>query len=184
MSRALRLTLPLVAALAGCAPAPAPAPSPPALLAVATPTFAAPAEFPLKGKPWPKVGFATMDGNPKQLADYAGKTVLLSLFAHWCPHCQVEIPRLELEVATRKPADFVFVPVECSAGSMDDVKAFIAEYKVTTPVFKDALHDVEVAFDLKSYPTLFLLGPDGTVRQTWTGELPPSLYDLFLTPVK
>ncbi|TJV08010.1 MAG: TlpA family protein disulfide reductase, partial [Mesorhizobium sp.] len=41
------------------------------------------------------LAFNSPDGKPMTLADHAGKTVLLNLWATWCAPCRAEMPALD-----------------------------------------------------------------------------------------
>lgn len=44
--------------------------------------------------PLPALSFSQLDGRPRNLQDFAGKPVVLNLWATWCPHCVREMPVL------------------------------------------------------------------------------------------
>ena len=56
------------------------------------------AEAPIETKapePLPALTFQTMDGQEASLADFAGKVVVLNLWATWCAPCREEMPSLD-----------------------------------------------------------------------------------------
>lgn len=71
--------------------------------------------------------FAGPDGEQLSLADFAGKTVLMNLWATWCTPCREEMPELDALQKTRGGADFEVVAVNVDRGDDAKPKAFLAE---------------------------------------------------------
>ncbi|QPC90688.1 TlpA disulfide reductase family protein [Mesorhizobium sp. INR15] len=66
------------------------------------------------------LAFNGPDGKPMTLADHAGKTVLLNLWATWCAPCRAEMPALDALQKEKGSDAFQVVAVNVDAG--DDVK--------------------------------------------------------------
>ncbi|CCV11312.1 TlpA disulfide reductase family protein [Mesorhizobium sp. STM 4661] len=66
------------------------------------------------------LAFNGPDGKPMTLADHAGKTVLLNLWATWCAPCRAEMPALDALQKDKGGDAFQVVAVNVDAG--DDVK--------------------------------------------------------------
>jgi thiol-disulfide isomerase/thioredoxin len=75
----------------------------------------------------PELQFTDAAGNPRTLADFKGKTVLLNLWATWCLPCRKEMPALDRLQATLGGEDFEVVPVSIDRKGMDAVNKFYAE---------------------------------------------------------
>jgi thiol-disulfide isomerase/thioredoxin len=54
-------------------------------------------------------GLVALDGRPLSLQAYAGKPVVLSLWATWCPHCRRQMPALAAAQRARPDIVFLFV---------------------------------------------------------------------------
>jgi peroxiredoxin len=84
-------------------------------------------------------GFALMDpiqGKWHDLADYRGKVVIIDIMRTDCPKCQ-ELTGI-LEQVKAKYADRIQVlSVVTMPDDLNKVKAYIAKYKVTSPVLFD-----------------------------------------------
>ncbi|TPM00066.1 TlpA family protein disulfide reductase [Mesorhizobium sp. B2-2-4] len=66
------------------------------------------------------LAFNDPDGKPMTIADHAGKTVLLNLWATWCAPCRAEMPALDALQKEKGSDAFQVVAVNVDAG--DDVK--------------------------------------------------------------
>ncbi|RTM10911.1 MAG: TlpA family protein disulfide reductase [Hyphomicrobiales bacterium] len=79
----------------------------------------------------PEISFADAAGNPKTLADYSGKVVLLNIWATWCAPCRKEMPTLDRLQAKLGGPDFEVVALSLDRGGPELVKKFFAETGVT-----------------------------------------------------
>ncbi|MER9656923.1 TlpA family protein disulfide reductase [Mesorhizobium sp. M0152] len=66
------------------------------------------------------LAFNGPDGKPMTIADQAGKTVLLNLWATWCAPCRAEMPALD--ALQREKGSDVFQVVAVNVDAGDDVK--------------------------------------------------------------
>ena len=60
-------------------------------------------------KPIAAIQFENADGQPRSLADFRGKVVLLNIWATWCVPCRKEMPTLDRLQAKLGGADFEVV---------------------------------------------------------------------------
>ncbi|WP_137935449.1 TlpA family protein disulfide reductase [Mesorhizobium comanense] len=79
----------------------------------------------------PEISFADAVGQPKTLADYSGKIVLLNIWATWCAPCRKEMPTLDRLQAELGGPDFEVVALSMDRKGPDVVKRFFAEIGVT-----------------------------------------------------
>ncbi|EUB97581.1 Redoxin domain protein [Rhizobium sp. CF080] len=78
------------------------------------------------------LAFKGPEGQDLNTADFAGKTVLLNLWATWCGPCREEMPALNALQKGMGGPDFEVVAVNIDTGSDEKPKAFLAEYGVET----------------------------------------------------
>ena len=64
----------------------------------------------------PEIAFADGDGKPKSLADFAGKVVLLNIWATWCVPCREEMPALDKLETKLGGKDFEVVAINIDKG--------------------------------------------------------------------
>jgi len=146
-----------------------------------------PAADPAIGSPAPTLtGQSLFDGSPMTIAPGGGTPKLLVFVAHWCPHCQREVPVLVQWMASgQKPADLNVVAVS-TANDLSDVNspasAWLQREHWPTPVMADSDDNAAAqAYGLPAFPYLVVLGPDGTVKARVTGELTADQLTTFVT---
>ena len=130
---------------------------------------------PAVGRPAPEVTGADFNGTPVSIkADGRPKVVIF--LAHWCPHCQAEVPLIQAWVGTGGVPDGVDI-VSVATG-IDPAApnyppdAWLAREGWTVPVIVDPTNSVAAAYGLSAYPFWVFIGPDGNVRARSTGALP------------
>ena len=101
------VTLASVLALTGCASSASSTPSPTRALAVGTTEFA-----PGQRASVSSVEGTTLDGKQLQLADYAGKVVVLNVWGSWCTTCREESPELGRLARSKAFKDVQFVGLD------------------------------------------------------------------------
>ncbi|TPK98636.1 MULTISPECIES: TlpA disulfide reductase family protein [unclassified Mesorhizobium] len=78
------------------------------------------------------LAFNGPDGKPMTLADHAGKTVLLNLWATWCAPCRAEMPALDALQKEKGSKAFEVVAVNVDTGDDAKPKKFLKEIGVQT----------------------------------------------------
>jgi cytochrome c biogenesis protein CcmG/thiol:disulfide interchange protein DsbE len=125
--------------------------------------------------------------------DYDGSTVridpategptMVVFLAHWCPHCNAEIPRLnELRDEERFPEGLNIVAVSTAINPGQPnypPDEWLVEKDWTYPVIADGFDlDAGVfiaadAYGVNGFPFVTLVDGDGVVTQRWSGEREP-----------
>ena len=118
-------------------------------------------------------GFA-FDGTPLTIAP-TGKPKMVVFLAHWCSHCNAEVPRLiEWKNSGTMPADMEVIGV--STGARDDApnwppSQWVVDKGWPWPVMADSEDQgAALAFGVSGYPGLLLLDGDGKVLARRSGE--------------
>ncbi|HEV8281097.1 MAG TPA: TlpA disulfide reductase family protein [Candidatus Limnocylindrales bacterium] len=139
------------------------------------PDFQNPNGDPAVGMPAPEVQGTSFDGTPVAIANDGRPKVVLFL-AHWCPHCQAEVPLVQAWVNSGGVPDGVdLISVATSidpAAPNYPPDAWLAREGWTAPVLADSTNSVAGAYGLTKFPYWVFIGPDGTVRARASGELP------------
>jgi thiol-disulfide isomerase/thioredoxin len=120
------------------------------------------------------LSFKGPDGSEKTSQSFAGKTVLLNLWATWCGPCRDEMPALNNLQKTLGGDDFEVVAVNIDTGGDDKPKQFLNDYQVndlgyyrdsTMGVF-NALKKEGLAFGL---PATLLIDEKGCLLAAMNG---------------
>jgi thiol-disulfide isomerase/thioredoxin len=82
-----------------------------------------------KGTPAPAAVFSDPDGKPVKLANFAGKPLLVNLWASWCAPCVKELPTLDALARTGKVQ---VLAVSQDTGPHASVVAFLQAHKIAT----------------------------------------------------
>lgn len=139
-------------------------------------------EFPRDGSTDPAVGQVaptltgyTFDGSPVSY-DVSKGPVMLVFLAHWCPHCNREIPELlKWKASGAVPPDLQVIGVTTAVDPTRPnypPSSWIVNMDWTWPVLADSeTQDAAVAMGLSSYPYVVIIGTDGKVLTRWAGEL-------------
>jgi thiol-disulfide isomerase/thioredoxin len=111
-------------------------------------------------------------GGSVRWSDFAGGPAVLSIWAPWCPHCQVELPLLDRVMRDFPGVGFVTIVTSIGDSPGPDPAAFLEEHGITAPT---AIDDVDGtlagAFGIQAFPTLYFVGSDGAVVQMAEGEV-------------
>jgi thiol-disulfide isomerase/thioredoxin len=114
----------------------------------------------------PDLAFRDSAGQPKSLADWRGRTVLLNLWATWCVPCRKEMPTLDaLQDKLGGPA-FEVVTVNIDTRNPDKPRDWLRDIGIARLAYYSDIN-AKVFQDLKSVgkafgmPTTLLIDPNG-----------------------
>lgn len=129
--------------------------------------------FPVEvGSRAPMFRAATVDGTHrvKTLDDYAGKVVVLNIWATWCRPCIVEMPSFERLHRMFPDSDLriVAVSIDDYVGA-DSVRRFAEGLGLTFDILLDSTHTIDRVYQVTGYPETFVIARDRTIRKKWIG---------------
>jgi thiol-disulfide isomerase/thioredoxin len=139
------------------------------------PPFQSPTSDPAVGSTIPEVtatgASISVDGTAK----------MLLFLAHWCPHCQSEVPVVQDWVdAGSLPADVELISVSTAIDPGRPnypPETWLDREGWTAPVITDESGAVADAYGLSAFPFWVFVNADGTVAGRLTGELTPEQLD-------
>ncbi|NEI70455.1 redoxin family protein [Rhizobium lusitanum] len=76
------------------------------------------------------VSFKGAEGQPLSIGNFAGKTVLLNVWATWCVPCREEMPALNALEKSTGNDKFEVVAINIDTGDEEKPKAFRTEYAI------------------------------------------------------
>ncbi len=138
------------------------------------------------------VRFQTPDGESLSIADFAGKTVLLNIWATWCPPCREEMPALNQLESALGGDSFAVVPVSLdTTNTPAGPEQFYADYALdhlTLYVDPTArmIDDLRRLGITAGFPTTILIAPNGCTMGViqgpadWAGPDAQALMDAAL----
>ncbi len=106
------------------------------------------------------------------LADYAGQTILVNLWATWCAPCRLETPYLQAVYEENRERGLMVVGISVdSSFALDMVNEFLEEMGVTYDILLDPEMVSTDAFAPIGYPASYLIDGDGVIRFTRLGPI-------------
>ncbi|MDH3707058.1 MAG: TlpA family protein disulfide reductase [Acidimicrobiia bacterium] len=129
------------------------------------------------GQPAPLIRAQLMeDGAVAQVDTDDGTVRLIGFFAHWCPHCQREVPRVSSWLTDNElPGGVEVVAVSTSVepgGPNYPPSAWFEREDWPTPVMVDSEDSaVWTGYGSGGFPYWVMVDGDGTVLEQHTGEL-------------
>lgn len=121
-------------------------------------------------QPAPKVSFADAAGHKFDIADFAGKVVIVNLWATWCAPCRREMPSLE-RLQTRLGDKITVLAISEDTRGEKAVAPFVAKLGLkSVKIYLDPKSAVAQAFKVDGLPTSFVIGRKGRMLGRVVGE--------------
>jgi len=127
------------------------------------------------GQQWTKIGkpvaaFTVKDiaGKTWTLKDFAGKRVLLNLWASWCAPCKLELPHLAALAKLGNDKGLLVLTINVDE-DVADAQAYLAQHPLDIPVLIDALSFARGLTDMSSIPRSLLIDKNGTLTHELVG---------------
>jgi peroxiredoxin len=120
----------------------------------------------------PAVGPNGLSGQTVTLSSFRWKVVLLEFMEPWCVHCQNMAKVLDSLYANYVGGNVVFISVAgpWDGATANDAANFIHNYGTSWIFVYDSSGTVFSNYGVNSTPTFFIIGKDGGIASTFSGE--------------
>lgn len=132
-------------------------------------------------KPAPYFSVTDVDGIKYDLAELKGKVVVLNFWFIGCAPCKREMPELNQFVVKYKNKDVVFLAFEVNHNDAGKVKAVARDFDYTHIPSTRKEGDVANVYQIKTYPTSYVIDQKGVIRFGLAGYNPFKLAELDST---
>jgi thiol-disulfide isomerase/thioredoxin len=124
------------------------------------------------GEPVPAFTAPDLFGGTVDWSDYAGSPAVLSVWAPWCSHCQVELPVVDRVMKDYPGVGLVTIvtSIDAQPGPAPDEYMLDNNLDFATAV-DDGDGTLAAAFGIQGFPTLYFVNSDGTVALQLEGEV-------------
>jgi thiol-disulfide isomerase/thioredoxin len=113
--------------------------------------------------PAPTISLVDLAGNTVSLSEFAGRLVLINLWATWCEPCLREMPSLE-RMQSRLRDKITVIAISEDRGGSKTVEPFINKLGLKSfKTYLDPKSDAGRAFKVAGLPTSFLIDREGRV---------------------
>jgi thiol-disulfide isomerase/thioredoxin len=102
-------------------------------------------------------------GGPATLADYAGKVILLNIWATWCDPCRLEMPSMETLSQRLKGQDFRVVAVSVDKDGPEVVMKFVNQLGLTFDILQDQSGKIQQTLQTTGVPESFVIDRAGVI---------------------
>lgn len=110
---------------------------------------------------------------PLKMADLRGKVVLLDFWTFCCINCIHILPDLE-KLEKKYPNELVVIGVHSAKfkaeKETENIRSAILRYNIEHPVVNDPEHRIWDAYRVNSWPTFWLIDPEGNLVGQTSGE--------------
>lgn len=122
---------------------------------------------PRVGASAPDFTLPTLDGETVKLDELRGQPVLINFWATWCSACRRQMPYLQAAFE-EKGQEVKFIAVDVGEGS-GTVRKYIDATGIGFTVALDRDRGVARAYNMRYYPTTFLVDEKGVIKHIRLG---------------
>jgi thiol-disulfide isomerase/thioredoxin len=118
---------------------------------------------------------SVVDGAEVDSRSFAGKVLLISFFATWCPPCIEEIPTfIDLQESYGQEG-FSVIGLSVDQGGPDEVARMVEKKRINYPVLMADNETMENFGGVYGIPVSFLVNMEGNVVKKYPGYVPKTV---------
>jgi thiol-disulfide isomerase/thioredoxin len=135
-----------------------------------------------RGAPAPAFTLARVDGQPGSvaLAGLRGQVVVLDFWATYCAPCRIMMPTLDALHGAWGDKGVSFVGIDSENIPPESLRSFLGGHPIPYPVVADD-GEVSASYHVESIPSLFVIGKDGSIRDSFVGVTAKSTVERAVT---
>ena len=118
--------------------------------------------------PPPDIG-RTLAGDEILLPDYAGKAVIVTFWATWCPYCIKELPILQNVQDKVGKEQMAVIAVNTEKFDVYRRATLIMRESMHMELVNDASGRAQNAFGVRALPHMLIIGRDGRILRVYDG---------------
>ena len=122
------------------------------------------------GEPAPPIVGTRLDGARFDLAELAGRPVIVNFWGPSCVPCREEFPLLAAQLGDHTPEGLAIVGV-LTDDPPEPAREFVAEYGATWPTVIDPDKAIKTAYRVAARPQTYFIDGEGIIRSIQIGEL-------------
>ena len=111
----------------------------------------------------------TLDGDAVKLSDYAGKAVVVSFWATWCPYCLKELPVLDAIQVSSARDHIQVIAINTESRDMFRQTSRALREATSIKLSYDPNNVAQVAYGVKGIPHMVIIGKDGKIIRIYRG---------------
>ena len=100
---------------------------------------------------------------PASLADYAGKVIVLNIWATWCDPCRLEMPSMQRLSERLAGPDFRVVAVSVDKDDPEGVMKFVNDLGLHFDILHDPSGKIQQTLQTTGVPESFVIDRSGTI---------------------
>ncbi|MEO5884047.1 MAG: TlpA disulfide reductase family protein [Candidatus Limnocylindrales bacterium] len=118
----------------------------------------------------PAIVGTTLDGNPFDLADYAGRPVIVNFWGPSCVPCRDEFPLFIAKAQAHADEGLAIVGV-LTDDPPEPARRFVADLGATWPTVQDPDKSLKTAYRVAGRPQTYFIDAGGVIRSIQIGEV-------------
>jgi thiol-disulfide isomerase/thioredoxin len=137
-------------------------------------------------EPLPRLTGEDLDGEPLSTDDFAGRVLVINVWATWCLECETETPALVRLANAYAPRGVVFLGID-HGDQVALAQRFVERFAVPYPSFSDPAGRLAARLGYFTLPDTYVVDATGTIRYALNGatteaQLGPLLEQVLAEP--